>query len=164
MERKQLVPSFDGTFLPPSLRRTSQRDNTEKNDYCPEINKSDNFPTTRRKELLPYVQMFSPCGPTGHLGPGTGLWVDHGEQDSVVVIGKRFSASGMLFLLLFPGKELPARTISHPSDLAMTVGRGEDRGWTSNQGLPFHPKYIEGHSCHPQGALVQSPNELSELT
>lgn len=69
----------------------------------------------------PHVRV---CGPTGHLGPGTGLWVDHGEQDSVVVIGKGFSASGMLFLLLFPGKELPARTISHPSDLAMTVGAG----------------------------------------
>lgn len=88
--------------------------------YAPPIKKSDNFQTTRRKELILHIHIvfytLRMCGPNHtYLGPETG------EQDHVRV-RRGSSDSEMLFFLFFPGKKPPSLMIPNQSDLVMTVG------------------------------------------
>lgn len=73
----------------------------------------------------------------------------------MVGVRRGFSDSGMLFLLLLPGKEPPSLTIPNQSDPPMTVGGGVglDPEWRlllgqADQGWAFHSTSAESHPLY----------------
>ena len=120
------MPPSDGAFSLPSLLPGKQIKGTARvrESTPPKREKSDNFQSTRRKELNCYVQFSSPhvgCGRPAHLGPGawdqpprgmkcTSPWWEPGRASLSPGCG-------------LPGKELPLLLILRQSDLAVTAGR-----------------------------------------
>lgn len=98
------------------------------------------------------------CGPRR-------IWdLGQGEQDPVGGL----SDSGMLFLLLLPGKEQLSLMLPNQSHLAMALGM--DKGLDPEPRLLWRLTNLSTlrmqRTTHliPRGALVQSPKELSDLT